>query len=143
MELGRQCLRQVCVERMDALAVGLQRLAGVGGQAGILLAGMAHDVERTHELVSLQRGGPEDFGQFAVHYPAVEFQLPGALLRMHVTHGKPRIARRLRPDVRDIGRIALHAHSIAQSAHHDPPIQRRKSTLHIQGNTGTRQQDAR
>jgi hypothetical protein len=103
MKLGGQCLRQVFVEGMNALAVDLQRLAGVGGQPGILPACMAHDVERTHELVGLQRGRAKNFGQLAMQDPAVEFELPGALLRVHVTHGKPRILRRLRLDVRDIG----------------------------------------
>jgi len=53
--------------------------------------------------LNVQRGGAEDLGQLAVHQPAVELQLPGALLRMHVAHGKPRVPGGLRLDVRHVG----------------------------------------
>ena len=102
-KLRWQGLGTFLVEGMDALAVGLQGLLGIQRQPSVLPPGHTHDVQAAHELVGLDRGRAKNLGQLAVHDPAVEFELPGALLRVHVTHGKPRILRRLRLDVRDIG----------------------------------------
>ena len=140
VELRRQRLGAVLVEGVDALAVGLQGLPGIQRQACVLPLGRAHDVQRAHELVGLQRGGPEHLGQLAMHHAAVELQLPGALLSMYVAHGKPGILRALRADVGHIGAIALHLYGLAQALDHQLAIQRRKAALHIHGSPRASQQ---
>ena len=130
-KLRWQGLGTFLVEGMDALAVGLQGLLGIQRQPSVLPPGHTHDVQAAHELVGLDRGRAKNLGQLAVHDPAVEFQLPGAFLRMYIAHCKPGILRGLSLDVGDIGAIAPHLYCFAEPRHSQGTIELCKAALHI------------
>ena len=132
-ELGRQRLGAAGKERIDAFAVGLQRLARIGRQTVPLpLSGLAY-AQRAHELVGLKGGRAEHFRERSAHHAAVEFQLPAALLRVHIAHRFPGIGRTTGQDVRHIAGVAVHLHRPAQAQQLQLPVHFWQAALRVNG----------
>ncbi len=99
----------------------------------------ANDAQRAHQLVDWQRGFAEHLRQLATHQAAVEFELPAALLRMHVADAEPGVVGRLRLDVGHIGAVALDRHRLLQPGRRQRAVQRREAARHIDRASGQQQ----
>ena len=76
---------------LNAIAVGLECRLGGRRQALELLLGHADDAQSTHQLVGVQGGFAQNFGQLTAHDTSVERHLPAALLGMDKADGSPSV----------------------------------------------------
>ena len=110
LKLGRQSLRPVRKKSVHPVAVGPQCLAGLVAEPRDLRLRRFADAQRAHQQVGFECRWAEHFRQRAAHDAAVEFQLPAALLRVHIAHRHPGVAGVFGEDVGDVAGVALHLH---------------------------------